>query len=209
VRFRSVAVGLLLWAAPLLAQSGGVHLTVAVNPATALQEGPTITTENLLADANTRELLRNGFATRIHFRLELWRKNVFDDRAGYSEWEILVQQDPTTHTYSAVRRQDNRVVETFADASTVTGAEAQFDKPFRVSLHPDRPGRYYYNLIVELQTLSESDLDALQQWLHGPTAPNKSNLITTIRSGIGRLFSRMLGGGKNSYEERSGVFTVP
>jgi hypothetical protein len=207
VRFRFVAL-LLFWVAPLAAQRESVHLTVAVNPATALQEGPTITTENLLADANTRELLRNGFATRIHFRLELWRTGLFNERAGFSDWEILVQQDPTTHAYSAIRRQDNRVVETFAEAQTVTSAEAQFDKPFRASLHPDRGGRYYYNLIVELQTLSETDLDELQQWLHGPTAPQKSNPITAIRSGIGRLFSRMLGGGRTHYEERSGVFTV-
>jgi hypothetical protein len=186
-----------------------VHLTVAVNPATALQEGPTISTENLLADANTRELLRNGFATRIHYRLELWRKpGLVDDRAGYTDWEILVQQDPTTHVYNAIRRQDNRVTETFAEAATVTAVEAQFDKPFRPSLHPDRPGRYYYNLSVDIQTLTESDLDALQQWLHGPTAPNKSNPLKALRSGIGRLFSRMLGGGRMHYEERSGVFTV-
>jgi hypothetical protein len=198
-----------LWAAPLAAQRDRVHMEVAVTPSVALQEGPTIATENLLADANTRELLRNGFATRIHYRLELWRKGGwFDDRSGVMEWDILVQQDPTTHTYSAVRRLDGRVVETFAEASTVTTAEAQFGKAFKVSLHPTRPGRYYYNLIVELQTLTESDLDALQQWLHGPTAPGKSNPVTAISSGFGRLFSRMLGGGKRHYEERSGVFSV-
>jgi hypothetical protein len=209
VRFRLVVVALFLTATPLAAQRAGVHLMVAVNPATALQEGPTISTENLLADANTRELLRNGFATRIHYRLELWRRTGFvDDRAGFSDWEILVQQDPTTHTYNAIRRQDSRVTETFTEAATVTSVEAQFDKPFRVSLHPDRPGRYYYNLSVDIQTLTESDLDALQQWLHGPTAPNRSNPLRALRSGIGRLFSRMLGGGRTHYEERSGVFTV-
>lgn len=208
MRFRFV-LGLFLWAAPLVAQRDNVHLTVAVNPAIALQEGPTITTENLLADANTRELLRNGFATRIHFRLELWRTGLFNDRAGFADWEILVQQDPTTHAYNAVRRQDNRIVETFVESQTVTAIEAQFDKPFRASLHPTGGGRYYYNLIVELQTLTESDLDALQQWLHGPTAPSRSNPITALRSGLGRLFSRMLGGGKLHYEERSGVFNIP
>jgi len=210
VRARFVVAALSVWAAPLLAQRVPVRLSVAVNPAVALQEGPTITTENLLADANTRELLRNGFATRIHFRLELWRESgVFDDRSGFSDWEILVQQDPTTKAYSAIRRQDNRVTETFEDAATVTSAEAQFDKPFKVGLHPSRPGRYYYNLSVDIQTLTETDLDALQQWLHGPTAPNRSNPLKALQSGIGRLFSRMLGGGRTHYEERSGVFTVP
>src|SRR5205085_519439 len=151
-----------------------------------------------------------GFATRIHFRLELWRKGGwFNDLSGRSEWEILVQEDPTTHLYSAVRRQDNQVIESFGESATVTTAEAQFDRPFRAALHPNRSGRYYYNLIVDVQTLTESDLDALQQWLHGPTAPGKSNPVTAVKSGVGRLFSRMLGGGKQHYEEQSGVFTVP
>src|SRR5436309_1365570 len=65
----SIALVALLWAAPIMAQGDGVRLEIAVNPATALQEGPTITSANLLADENTRELLRNGFATRIHYRL--------------------------------------------------------------------------------------------------------------------------------------------
>ena len=209
MRVRAVLAALFLSAAPLVAQRVPVRLTVAVNPTVALQEGPTISTENLLADANTRELLRNGFATRIHFRLELWRTGLFNDRAGFSDWEILVQQDPTTKAYSAIRRQDNRVTETFEEASTVTAAEAQFDRPFKVGLHPAQPGRYYYNLSVDIQTLTESDLDALQQWLHGPTAPNRSNPLKALQSGIGRLFSRMLGGGRTHYEERSGVFSVP
>jgi hypothetical protein len=200
----------MLWAAPLVAQRDRVTLEVAVRAAAVSLDGPTITTANLLADPNTRELLRNGFATRIHFRLELWRKGGwFDDRSGRDEWEILVQQDPTTHLYSAVRRQDNQVTESFVESATVTSAEAQFDRPFQSSLRPNRSGRYYYNLIVDVQTLTETDLDALQQWLRGPTAPQKSNPITAIRSGIGRLFSRMLGGGKQLYQGRSGVFEVP
>jgi len=200
----------LLWAAPLAAQRDRVRLEIAVNPATALQEGPSITAENLLADANTRELLRNGFATRIQYRLELWRKGGwFDDRSGFSEWEILVQQDPTSQAYSAVRRQGNRVIETFADVATVTSAEAQFARAFKAPLHPSRSGRYYYSLIIDVQTLTESDLDALQQWLHGPTAPGKGNPVTAVRSGVGRLFSRMLGGGKRHYEAQSAVFRVP
>ena len=205
-----VVLAALLWAGPLVAQRNGVLLQVAVNAATALQEGPTITTANLLADPNTRELLRNGFATRIHFRLELWRKGGwFDDRSDVSEWDILVQQDPTTNMYSSVRRQNGQVTESFGESATVTTAEAQFDRPFRASLHPNRSGRYYYLLTADVQTLTETDLDALQQWLRGPTAPQKSNPITAVRSGVGRLFSRMLGGGKAVYQGRSGVFEVP
>ena len=68
-----------------------------------------------------------------------------------------------------------RVIDTPLDETTIAGitvglaaqgmkpvAEAQFDGPFRARLHPNRSGRYYYNLTVEVQTLTETDLDALQ-----------------------------------------------
>ncbi|HEX3866032.1 MAG TPA: hypothetical protein VHV78_04735, partial [Gemmatimonadaceae bacterium] len=79
----------------------------------------------------------------------------------------------------------------------------------RASLHPARSGRYYYSLLVEVQTLTESDLDALQQWLHGPSAPGHGNPITTLRSGVGTLLSRMLGGDKRQYKQQSEPLVVP
>lgn len=168
-----------------------------------------ITTANLLSDPKTRELLRAGFPTRIHFRLELWRKGgLFDDPNGHVDWYVEVKYDPTGPVYRVVRRQEPDLLEDFGGFATVTSAEAQFGRPFRASLHPTQSGRYYYNLIVDIQTLSESDLDALQQFFKGPSAPGKSNPLTALRSGIGTLVSRVLGD-KRHYPTQSGVFTVP
>ena len=177
--------------------------------ANALTEGPSITTGNLLADDNTRELLRAGFATKIHYRLELWRKGgLFDDLSDRAEWEVFVQYDPAGHAYNVIRRQDNQL-ENFGGFATVTTAEAQIDGPFRAPLHPRRPGKFYYNLVIEVQPMLESDLDALQQWLRGPSSPAKSSFVLAIRGGVGRLMSRILGGDKRHDEVRSGVFSVP
>lgn len=197
-----------MWVAPAFAQRNGVRLEVAVPATTASVEGPTITTGNLLADPNTRELLRAGFATRIHYRLELWRKGgLFDDLHDRTEWDVFVQYDPTAQEYNVIRRQDNQL-ENFGGFATVTTAEAQFDRSFRAPLHPNRSGKFYYNLIVEVQPMLESDLDALQQWLRGPSSPAKSSVVLAIRGGVGRLMSRILGGDKRHDEVRSGVFTV-
>lgn len=207
MRFSAVVV-VLLWAAPVIAQRNGVRLQVAVSAVAASVEGPTITTANLLADPNTRELLRAGFATKIHYRLELWRKGgLFDDLSDRTEWDVFVQYDPTSQVYNVIRRQDNQL-ESFGGFATVTTAEAQFDRPFRAPLHPNRSGRFYYNLIVEVQPMLESDLDALQQWLRGPSSPIKSSFVLAIRGGLGRLMSRLLGADKRHDEVRSGVFTV-
>ncbi|HEX4681507.1 MAG TPA: hypothetical protein VH277_02290 [Gemmatimonadaceae bacterium] len=197
-------------AMPVRAQRDDGRIDIVVNPANALVEGPTIASDNLLGSAKTREHLRNGFPARVHYRLELWKKGVFDDLNDRADWDVLVLYDPTAQQYLVRRTSDQNVQENFGGFATLTSAEAQFGKPFRVGLHPTRAGRYYYNLVIEIQTLTETDLDALQQWLHGPTAPGKSNNpLRSLQSGLGTLFSRLLGGGTERREAQSGIFRVP
>jgi hypothetical protein len=208
VRLR-LAVIFLLSAAPLMAQRNRVHLDIAVASADALSDGPMVATENLLTDPNTREILQAGFATQINYRIELWKKGgIFDDRSGLADWYVRVQFDPNDKLYHVVRKQD-KGLEDFGGFTTLTGAEAQFGKAFRAPIHPSQSGRYYYNLIIEVQPMLESDLDALQEWLKGPSAPGKANPVSTVRSGVGRLVSRLLGGDKQIYKGQSGTFTVP
>ncbi len=191
------------------AQRARVQLDVSVPAGNPAGEGPTIASGNLLADDNTREILRAGFATKVHYRLELWRKGGwFDDPAGRSEWDVFVQYDPATQLYNVVRRLDNQL-ESFGGFATVTSAEAQFGRAFRSTLHPDRSGRFYYVLTVDVQPMQESDLDALQQWLRGPTAPGKADPLSALRGGVGRLMSRVLGGDKRQYAARTGIFRIP
>jgi len=207
VRLRVAVVGL-LWASPLVAQRD-VRLDVAVPQNGAIQEGANVMAANLLAAPKTRELLRNGFTTGIHFRLELWNEGrLINDLAGRLDWDVFVLYDPTAKLYNVVRRMGN-VHENFGGFETITSAESQFDGPFRVTLHPTRSGKYYYNLVVDVQPLSETDLDASLQWLRGSSGPVKGNPITAIRSGVGTFLSRVLGGGKQEYQVQSGRFVVP
>lgn len=207
MRLRVAVVGL-LWASPLVAQRD-VRLDVAVPQNGAIQEGANVMAANLLAAPKTRELLRNGFTTGIHFRLELWNEGrLINDLAGRLDWDVFVLYDPTAKLYNVVRRMGN-VHENFGGFETITSAESQFDGPFRVPLHPTRSGKYYYNLVVDVQPLSETDLDASLQWLRGSSGPVKGNPITAIRSGVGTFLSRVLGGGKQEYQVQSGRFVVP
>jgi hypothetical protein len=197
--------------APLPAQRSRPGVDVAVQPANALVEGPSVTSDNLLGDARTREHLQNGFPARIHYRLELWKKGgVFDDIAGRTEWDVIVAYDPTAQRYTVIRRSaDDQVRENFGGFGSITSADLQVGQSFKPPLHPSRSGRFYYNLNVEIETLTLSDLDELQQWLRGPTSPSKANPLTAIRSGVGTLLSRVLGGSAVHYNAQSGVFTVP
>ena len=208
MRLRTAVAALCLAAGPLLAQSHA-RVDIALPPPSAFdQEGPTVATSNLLNDAKTHELLNSGFSTRVHYRLELWKHGgVFDDPDSAVEWDVFVSYDPTAQRYNVVRRQDTRAIENFGGFPTVELAEQQFDRPFRVALHPRGRGRYYYALTVEIETLRESDLDALQQWLRGPSSPSR-NPLKSIRTGLRTLLSRVLGGGKRVYGQRTGIFTV-
>jgi hypothetical protein len=209
VRFARSIVALfaVLSAAPLAAQRDVARLEIAVVSG-SVQEGPAVSTANLLNDAETRDLLAHGFTAGIHYRLELWRQGtVVNDFDGRSEWDVLVSYDPTRKLYSVVRKQNNDILENFGSFTTVEAAESMFGRAMRVPLRPNRAGRYYYNLIVEVRALTETDLDALLQFMRGPRG--RSNPFSFIGTGIKKLFTRVLGGKKRHYEQQSVFFSFP
>lgn len=197
-------------ARPLAAQRAP-KLEVGVAPAAALTEGPAIASDGLLGDPKIREHLLHGFPASIHYRLELWHKGgVFDDPAGRTEWDVLVKYEQATQLYNVLRSSNNdQVRENLGGFKTVTSADLALGGAFKAPLHPNRSGRYYYHLVVVTTTLTYSDLDALQQWLRGPDSPGKTNNpLAVIRSGLGTLVSRVLGGSKITQEATSGNFTI-
>lgn len=205
----------LLAAAPMPSAWGQlpVQLDIIVPAGTlAATEAPSIVGKNLLNDPKTRELLRNGFPTKLHYRLELWRESRwFDNIEGSTEWDILVQYDPASQLYRAVRR-NGRQLEDFGGFPTVTSVEEPLNKPYRVPLRPRvQGGRYYYNVVLDITTLDVSDLDELQRWLRGefqPAVRGKTNPASALKNGLGTLLSRLLGGERRQYEQRSETFTA-
>jgi len=195
------------------AQNGGVTLDIIVPGGTlAATEAPSIVAKNLLSDPKTRELLRNGFPTRLHYKVELWRESgLFNDVEGAREWEVLVQYDPTSNMYRAIR-QDGKQLEDFGGFATLTSAEEPLNRPYRVQLRPKYRGRrYYYNVTLDIATLEVSDLDELQRWLRGefqPAVRGKTNPASALKSGIGTLVTRLLGGERRHYEQRSEKFSA-
>lgn len=171
--------------------------------------GPTIESANLLT-AKTRELLLNGFPAALHYRLELWRGGGwFDDLESETEWDVFVWYDPVQRIYH-VMRQRGKQQEDFGAFGSLTSAESAVDRAYHVPMQPRRQGaRYYYALSLDVQTLTESDLDALQRWLRGdfePAVRGKNSPVSAISNGIGTLLSRVLGGDKRHYERRSAAF---
>jgi hypothetical protein len=198
---------------PARAQGAGVQLDIIVPAGTlAATEPPSIVSRNLLADPKTRELLRNGFPTRLHYKVELWREARWvNEIEGSTEWEVLVQYDPAANVYRAVRR-NGRQLEDFGGFGSLASAEEPLNRPYRVSLRPRyRGARYYYNVTLDVTTLDVSDLDELQRWLRGefqPVVQGRGNPASAIKNGVGTLLSRLLGGERRHYEQRSEKFTA-
>jgi len=200
---------LIVLASPAAAQRARVHLDLLAPAADSA--GPTLTSENLLSEPNTRELLRNSFPAKLHYRLDLWKKSRwFDDPAGSIEWDAFVSYDPVAQVYR-VLRQRGKQTEDFGGFGSLTSAEVPLDKPFTLPLRPSRGGTYYYTVKLDIETLSETDLDALQRWLTGEVQPavhGKNNPVTAVGRGVETLLSRILGGEKLHYEQRSATFKV-
>ena len=189
---------------------GQPQLELMVAQTASVVTGVNVRAAQLLNDAKTRELLVNGFPAALRFRLELWRVGgLFDDLESTTNWQVLVRYDPYAHRYSAVRLQA-RSTENLGGFATLDEVEVELSTPYPVSLPPKRAGaRYYYNVVVDEQTLSVSDLDELQRWLRGDVQPvvrGHSDPFTALWRGMGTLLSRVLGGTKKHYEARSGTF---
>jgi hypothetical protein len=201
-------------ASPALAQRAAPRLEVSLLSSNSPPPGATVRASGLLADAEIQELLRNGFPAAMRFRLELWRVGgMFDELEGAVRWNMLVRYDPYTGQYMAVRRQGAAFEEDFGEFPTMAAVEAAvLDKPYPVLLRPRRSGaRYYYNVVVDVESLSVSDLDELQRWLRGelqPAVRGKRSPLSALREGFGTLLSRVLGGETRHYESRSGTFTT-
>jgi hypothetical protein len=180
--------------------------TLEIVPPLSTTIGATVTASNLFADAGIRDLVRSGFPASLHYKLELWRTGgLFDDLEGRSEWDIIVQYDPTAQRYRVVRRQSGQH-DDLGSFATLATAQTVIERPWLSTLAPERGGvRYYYTLAMDIEALSVSDLDQLERWLRGAKS---GTAASAVGSGLRTLMLRMLGGEKRHYSARSSVFTA-
>jgi hypothetical protein len=203
--------GVLLFASPLFAQR--VRLEVNTPPQRAWgEEVPTVSSSGLLTDAAMRDLLANGFPARLHYRLERWKVGRwFDDIQAASEWDVIVKYDVLSKRYQ-VARVANKKPESLGEYPTVEEAAGAAEAPYQTKIALPRKGqRGYYNLLLDVETLSLSDLDEVERWLRGelkPAVRGEKNPGTALTRGVRTLVVRLLGGEKRHYEARSGTFRL-
>ena len=195
---------------PVAAQRGPALDVILPAPGSLGEEGPTIRARNVLTERYVADLLRNGFPARLHFRVELWTtRGLFDSMLRSAEWDVLVRYDALREQFEAVR--------VVGDSATPLGRFAQIadvalelERPMRAPIKPlSRRIPMYYDVTLELEMLSVSDLDEVERWLRGelkPAVRGQRNPGTAVGRGMRTLLARVLGGEMRRLEARSATF---
>jgi hypothetical protein len=199
-----MAAALVAGPAPATAQQRR-PLTVEVGGA-AEQWRPVVRLRGVLREEALGEALESGLPLRFHFRVELWRKGTIDELVEARELSRAVLRAPLEEGYTL---EDGRTQRPFA---TLAQTEAALEEAFQPPVRPDRGGRYYYLAVLNVETLSLSDLEELRRWLRGearPAVEGQRPVGRAVESGLRRFFVRLLGLPARRYEVRSRSFTVP
>lgn len=176
------------------------------------EDAPMITSTGLLTDPSMRDLLANGFPARLHYRLERWAGGKwFDDLKAASEWDVILKYEVLGKKYQAVRVV-NKKATSLGEFTTLEDASIAVEAPYKTTIAlPKKGQRGYYNLLLDVETLSLSDLDEVERWLRGelkPAVSGKKNPGTALGRGVRTLVVRLLGGEKRHYEARTGTFRL-
>ena len=154
MRSPSLVVAALVIAAPLGAQK--VRVDVSAPPQNAWADtAPSISSAGLLSDASMRDLLANGFPARLHYRLERWASGRwFDDLKAAFEWDVILKYDVLGKKYQVVRVVNNRP-QSLGEYPTPDLADDAVEAPYRAGISlPKKGQRGYYNLLLDVETLS-------------------------------------------------------
>ena len=195
--------------APLAAQSRpALDLALPSGPS-LLSDGPLVRAVHIMSDGQMRDLLRNGFPARLHYRVELWTVGGwFNDLARTTEWDVIVRYDPLDRNYRVARIVGDQVT-SLGQFAQYADAQAAVEQPFRAPIAPRRGRRAYYNVVLDVEILSLTELDEVERWLRGelrPAVRGQRNPVAPVTRGLRTLFVRLIGGERRHYEVRSATF---
>lgn len=194
---------LLLSAKPAHAQS----IVVSRDP--AHQHRGVLRVIDALADKELENAVRSGLPLRVRFRIELWKDGTIDDLQGAEQWTTVLTFDPLAEQYVVRSRPATVTGRLFND---YRAARTAIEGVYLASLRPTERGRYYYTAVVDIETLSLSDLDELERWLKGelqPAVSGERSLPGALGQGARRLFMRVLSLPERRFEGRSDRFRLP
>jgi hypothetical protein len=89
----------------------------------------------------------------------------------------------------------------------------EVERPLRVPLRATtQRSRQYFIGVLDVESLSLTDLDEVERWLRGelqPAVRGDGNPGTALGRGIRQVFVRLLGAERRNLQARSRTFVVP
>jgi len=174
----------------------------------ALTGAASVEMGNLFSDAALVETVLSGIPLRIRVRIQLWKDGFFDNQKDQYEWRASILFDPLTRRY---RVQTSERTGAEVEVNTLEEAQAALQLTLDLPIEPRESGRYYYIAIVEMETLSLSDLEELQRWLQGDLASvvaGEGDVEGALAKGFRRVLVRMLGLPAKRFQVQSPSFQV-
>jgi hypothetical protein len=180
------------------------------SPEQVTKVGPAVVASHMLAGRKLQELLSSGFPARLHFAVELWSVGGWvNDLERVTEWDVVVRWIALENVYEVTQIAGDRPF-SLGKFALLSDAEAAVGRPVRASIvaFAGRK-RFYYLAALAVESLSISDLDEVERWLRGelrPAVRGERNPGTVLGRGVKTLASRLLGGERREYQQRTKVF---
>lgn len=169
---------------------------------------PALRLGSSLQDPALEEAVRSGLPLRLRFTLELWRDELFDDLVQRTEWTTVLQYEPLRDRFRVLGQDPDSIPEYGSYADARMALESPGIPPMR------RPasGRYYYLATLEVETLSLTDLEELENWLRGelqPAVQGGGSVSGAVGRGLKRILIRVLDLPVRRFAARSAKFDAP
>lgn len=188
---------------PLPDQGPGLTLDV-----TRPELRPMLTLGSSLDDPALVEAVRSGLPLRLRFTLELWRDELFDDLVQRVEWTLVLQYEPLRRRFRVLGDDPDSIPE----FDTYAAAREALERPDIPAMRQPSGGRFYYLAALEMETLSLSDLEELENWLRGelqPAVQGSGSVTGAVGRGLKRILIRVLDLPVRRFAARSAKFNAP
>lgn len=187
-------------AAPVASAQGRPRVEVSRDTAT---NDPIVRVRNLLREAQWREALDAAFTLRLQWRVDLWReRTLLPANERTTTFEMIVQPDPLLQQYRIFTRVPGRppIEQRYASFDLL---QLALELPVRLARQgPGRAGEWYYTAQVRVSTLTEEELEELQDFLGGADRGSPGGAFT-------RALLRLVALPTTTLEARSERFRVP
>ena len=196
---------LLALAPPVLAQQRefALELRPAQGHRAVVRIGP------VLERADLEEAARAGVPLRLRVRVELWEDGWTDDLVATETLSAVIVFDPLAQQFLVRGRSAEAPARRF---STYADARAAVEVDYPMQIRPSEEGRYYYLGMLQVETLSLTDLEELERWLQGelqPAVSGDESIGDALGAGAKRLVIRLLNLPARHLEARTPRFRIP